>query len=230
MTLAPGNFAQHAFVDRALVHADPPLVEDFRRGQGAFLDDELLAGGEVGDAEVHLLRTLRGDGEVGQDQVDLVRRQQRDAVGRVGRQHLQPDAQLVGQGLGIVDVEAFDLLALGVDEAERRVAVEGRDAQYAGLADVLQAVGLGQAGDQGEGEGGDGGEFLHESSSSLSAAIDDQGLECGADIPDGNAAMSARGIPWRREFGRGRGSGEKNESIYLISRRNKRYENKDSRK
>ena len=131
---------------------------------------------EVGDAEVHLLRTLRGDGEVGQDQVDLVRRQQRDAVGRVGRQHLQPDAQLVGQGLGIVDVEAFDLLALGVDETERRVAVEGRDAQYAGLADVLQAVGLGQAGDQGESEGGDGGEFLHESSSSLSAAIDDQGL------------------------------------------------------
>ncbi|WP_208528631.1 hypothetical protein, partial [Pseudomonas aeruginosa] len=36
--------------------------------------------------------------------------------------------------------------------------------------------GLAQAGDQGEGEGGDGGEFLHESSSSLSAAIDDQGL------------------------------------------------------
>ena len=41
-------------------------------------------------------------GEVGQDQVDLVRRQQRDAVGRVGRQHLQPDAQLCRPGPGSI--------------------------------------------------------------------------------------------------------------------------------
>ena len=114
--------------------------------RGAY-DDELLAGGEVGDAEVHL-RTLRVMGEVGQDQVDLVRRQQRDAVGRVGRQHCSRTPSLSARALGIVDVEAFDLLALASTKPNGRLPSKDATRITPALRMVLRAVGLGQAEDQ----------------------------------------------------------------------------------
>ena len=64
------------------------------------------------------------------------------------------DPELVGDGAGIVHVQAGELLGLAIDEAERRVAVEGRDTQDAGLADIVEAVCLGEAGEGGKGECG----------------------------------------------------------------------------
>jgi hypothetical protein len=99
----------------------------------ALLREKLLARREVRNAEVDLLRALVGDREVREHQVDLARGQERNAVGRIGRLQLQLHAELVGERLRVVDVEADDVVAFRIDEAERRVAVERRDAQHAGF-------------------------------------------------------------------------------------------------
>ena len=78
--------------------------------------------------------------KLGEDEIDLARLQKRDAVGRIGRLHFQLDAQALRHRARIVDIETDDLIVLRIDEAERRIAVERRDAQHAGFPDVVQPV------------------------------------------------------------------------------------------
>ena len=152
--------AQDDLVGGALVCTNSKPIELLRRRQGALLGQELLAGGEVRDAEIELPGPLVRDGEVRQNQIDLAGGQQRDTIRRVGGPDLQLDAERVGDGLRVVDVEAGDPFRRGIDEAERRVAVEGGDPENAGLSEVVQTVGRCGA-DRQEGRENEGEEAAH---------------------------------------------------------------------
>ncbi|KGW79278.1 hypothetical protein Y046_3903 [Burkholderia pseudomallei MSHR2990] len=132
--------AQRDLVRRALVGADAQAVQLIGRFQHALLREKLLPRREIRHAEVDLLRTLVGDREVREHEIDLARGQERNAVRGIGRLQLQLDAEPVGERLRIVDVEADDPVRPRIDEAERRVAVERRDAQHAGLPDIVETI------------------------------------------------------------------------------------------
>ena len=90
-------------------------------------------------AEVDLLGTLVGHGEVGQDDIDLPGLEVLDAVRRLGRHELDLDAQVLGKAVGELDVVASVFAAL-VDIAERMLVAEHADYDLAASLDLVEGA------------------------------------------------------------------------------------------
>ncbi|MOA31654.1 hypothetical protein D3C78_1528230 [compost metagenome] len=133
-------FTQGNFLHRAFVRANAQLFDVFRGFQHAFMGDKFLAGSEVRHAEVHFLGALVSNGEVGGDQIDLFRYQQRNAIGRVSGTQLHLHPQRLADRIGHINVITHQLFALRIDITERGIAVEHRDTHYAGFLDVVEFV------------------------------------------------------------------------------------------
>ncbi|MNT32683.1 hypothetical protein D3C72_1685790 [compost metagenome] len=141
-------FTQGNFLHRAFVRADTQFFDVFRGFQHAFMGDKFLAGSKVRHAEVHFLGALVSNGEVGGDQIDLFRYQQRNTVGRIGGPQLHLHTQRFADRIGDIHIVTHQLFALRVDITERRIAVEHRDTHYAGFLDVVEFVRMRGTGDE----------------------------------------------------------------------------------
>jgi hypothetical protein len=91
----------------------------------------------IGRGEVDDLLALRVLAEGGDDQVRLARLQVRDAVGAGDRRQFHGDAQLAGDVVRHVDVQALRL-QVRADEAVRREIGRDRDRDLLALHDVVQ--------------------------------------------------------------------------------------------
>ena len=121
----------------------------------------------VGQRKIHFLGTLRRDGEVCQDDVHLACLQVLNAVGGLGGDVVDLDAEVLGQAVAEVDVVAL-ILAVLINVAERVLVGENADVDgTVGLDLVQRAVdnavsgcgggrigaGAAAAGGQGQAEG-----------------------------------------------------------------------------
>src|SRR6185503_6189998 len=159
--------ADDARVRRALLGGDPLAVDVLDAlDRAALLHEELGAGHEERDGEVHALPPGPRVRHRARDEIHRVRREKRDAGGRRGfllldldgLAHLPLDRRL-HQLVDEIDGEA-DPLVLRVDVREGRRAGAGADGEHAGLADLLEGAGQllrGYRYDSG-GEQGNGGE------------------------------------------------------------------------
>ncbi len=92
---------------------------------------ELLAGNKVRRREVDDLGTLWRNGDVGNDQVNLARLQQRNTVRRVSGDQLQLNAEAFRQRFSKVDVIAHDVVRFWIHCAKRRVCIKSGDFHHA---------------------------------------------------------------------------------------------------
>ncbi len=117
---------------------------------------ELRAGDHVVD-EVGGLAPRRQVAHAGHHHVDTAGLERRQHLGEGGLLPLDLDAELLGDGLAQLDVEAGERIGGGVLEGDRRIVRLGRDDELAGGLDPLrQGLGLGaqgSCGQEGRGEG-----------------------------------------------------------------------------
>ncbi len=112
---------------RAFVNTDTNSCQGRRRLYRALADDELLPGGEVRHTEIDLLATLVRHREVGGDDIGLAGHQQRNTVGRVGRDQFEFDTRFTGNGFSIIDIQTVETTAGSVQKTEWRITIEYRN-------------------------------------------------------------------------------------------------------
>ena len=106
------------------------------RDRGVFAGDGAERDLHVGLCEIDLLRALRRDREIGQDDVDLAGGQVLDSRIRHDGNKLELDAQILRDPLGVFDVVA-DVRAIRIGVPEGRLVAENADADRACRLDLL---------------------------------------------------------------------------------------------